>query len=45
MNSKKKGWIAALVRLHMNGLVPFVRTTEQAIETMPPAPKQLLAKK
>lgn len=44
MNGKKKGRIAALVGVQMNGLVPFVRTTEQAKETMPPAPKQLLAK-
>jgi len=32
--------VAALVRSHMNGLIPFERTTEQTTETMPLALKQ-----
>ena len=29
------GDVAALVRSHMNGLLPFERTIEQTTETMP----------
>ena len=34
------GAVAALVRSHMNGLLPFERTKEQTTETMPLAQKQ-----
>ena len=37
------GRIAALVRSHMNGLLPFERTIEQTTETMPLGPKTITA--
>ena len=33
------GDVAALIRSHMNGLLPFESTIEQTTETMPPSPQ------
>ena len=43
MNFKRnysQGWLTALVRFHVNGLIPFERTIEQTTEAIPFAPKQ-----
>ena len=37
--SQNKGHVAALVKPHMNGLLPFESTIEQTKETMPPSHK------
>ena len=37
------GDVAALVRSHMNGLLPFESTIEQTTETMRPSPKTITA--
>ena len=36
----RQGRVAAFVRSHMDGLIPFERTIEQTTETMSLAPKQ-----
>ena len=40
---KIMGYVTALVRSHMNGLLPFENTTEQTTETITPGPKTITA--